>query len=99
VRELENVIERTIVFSKKTYIEPENIILPEINEIDSIETFHKAKAKVVEQFERDYIHSLLLAHAGNISKASLTAGKNRRAFWELIRKYRIDAQGFRPHQP
>ena len=97
VRELENVIERTIVFSKKPYITAEMIMLPEIKEIDSIETFHDAKAKVVEQFARDYIHSLLLAHAGNISKASITAGKNRRAFWELIRKYRIDAQEFRPH--
>jgi two-component system response regulator GlrR len=51
----------------------------------------------VEQFEREYISTLLLCHEGNISRASKAAGKNRRAFWELIRKYGIDVQGFRHH--
>jgi DNA-binding NtrC family response regulator len=72
-------------------------VLAESHEDDGMESLRDAKAKVVEQFERDYIRSLLLCHGGNISRASKTAGKNRRAFWELIRKYGIDAQGFKPN--
>jgi two-component system, NtrC family, response regulator GlrR len=96
VRELENVIERTLVFSKKAHLTAETLMLPQTRESGSIDSFRAAKAKVVERFERDYLHSILLAHAGNISKASSAAGKNRRAFWELIRKYGIVAQDFRP---
>jgi DNA-binding NtrC family response regulator len=97
VRELENVIERAVVFAKGTSIDSADIALTESHEDDGMESFQNAKAKVVEQFERDYIRSLLLCHEGNISRASKAAGKNRRAFWELIRKYGIDAQGFRHH--
>jgi transcriptional regulator with PAS, ATPase and Fis domain len=97
VRELENVIERAVVFAKGTSIDSADLVLAESHEDDGMESFQNAKAKVVEQFERVYIRSLLLCHEGNISRASKTAGKNRRAFWELIRKYGIDAQGFRPH--
>ena len=59
------------------------------------ESFKEAKATVVAQFEKSYIHGLLLAHQGNISKAAQAAQKNRRAFWQLIRKHRIDIQSFK----
>jgi DNA-binding NtrC family response regulator len=97
VRELENVIERTVVLSRRKSITAADIALPEPRETGGPGSFREAKAKVVEQFEREYIHSVLLAHGGNISKASVSAGKNRRAFWELIRKHGIDAREFRPH--
>ena len=97
VRELENVIERAVVFAKGTSIESADIVLAESHEDDAMESLRDAKAKVVEQFEKEYIRSLLLCHEGNISRASKTAGKNRRAFWELIRKYGIDVQSFK-HQ-
>ncbi len=97
VRELENVIERAVVFAKGTSIDSADIVLAESHEEDGTESFQNAKAKVVERFERGYIRSLLLCHEGNISRASKTAGKNRRVFWELIRKYGIDVQGFKPH--
>ena len=97
VRELENVIERAVVFAKGTSIDSADLALAESHEDDGMESLRDAKAKVVEQFERDYIRSLLLCHDGNISRASKTAGKNRRAFWELIRKYGIDVQGLRSH--
>ena len=95
VRELQNIIERAVVFAKGTSVESADLVLAESHEDDGMESFRDAKAKVVEQFERDYIRSLLLCHEGNISRASKSAGKNRRAFWELIRKYGIDVQGFR----
>lgn len=59
------------------------------------EPFKQAKARVVEAFERSYIEGLLARHQGNISQAARAANKNRRAFWQLMRKYEIDATGYR----
>lgn len=95
VRELENVIERAVVFSTDTSLHESDINLPYSVQKEVSESFQDAKAKVVSQFEKDYIHGLLLAYKGNISKAARAADKNRRAFWELIRKYNIDVQEFK----
>jgi DNA-binding NtrC family response regulator len=58
-------------------------------------SFREAKRRVVERFERQYLQDLLRVHRGNISRASEAAQKNRRAFWELLRKHHIDAARFR----
>jgi two-component system response regulator GlrR len=63
------------------------------------ETYQQAKKNVVNEFEKRYIQSLLALHQGNISKAASTAQKNRRAFWEIIRKHDIDVQKFRAPEP
>jgi two-component system response regulator GlrR len=38
-------------------------------------------------FERDYLQKMLDLHQGNITHAARAAAKNRRAFWELLRKH------------
>jgi two-component system response regulator GlrR len=62
-------------------------------------TFQSAKARVVERFERDYIERLLAHCNGNITHAARQAGKHRRAFFELIRKHRIELDAFRESAP
>jgi DNA-binding NtrC family response regulator len=99
VRELEHVIERAVVFSDQPVVPTEDIVLSdEPADKSAAESFKEAKAKTVADFERAYIEGLLAIHRGNISHAARRAGKNRRAFWELIRKYRVDAERFRPLQ-
>ncbi len=96
VRELEHTIERAVMFSETDFLTEKDICLP-IPEISHAEeSFQQAKAKMVEQFEKEYIQKLLLSHHGNISKSAQAARKNRRAFWELIRKHEIDVGKFRP---
>ena len=90
VRELENVIERAVIFSKKAWIGPEDFLLPGVEAAPSLESFKAAKARVVEEFEKKYVRDLLVTHQGNISRAAEAVHKNRRAFWELIRKHKID---------
>lgn len=94
VRELEHTIERAVMFCKASRISEEDIVLPGQTS-QTGESFQQAKAKIVRQFERDYIQRLLLSHDGNISKAAQAASKNRRAFWELIRKHHIDVHNFK----
>jgi DNA-binding NtrC family response regulator len=96
VRELENIIERAVVFSTRPLIDADAIGLPE----DMAGTpgelpFNEAKQQAVAQFERRYIRRLLITHRGNISESARAARKNRRAFWELIRKHKIDAREYK----
>ena len=96
-RELKHVIERAVVFSDKQVIQVVDIDLTFSENSQKILSFSAAKSRVVAQFEKNYIDDLLRSHAGCIAKAARTAGKNRRAFWELIRKHKIDVRQFRPN--
>ncbi len=95
VRELENVIQRAIVLCKHVIIQAADIILSQPEMIVHQESFQEAKARVIEQFERQYIQHLLLLHAGNITQAARAAQKNRRAFWQLIQKHHLNVQQFK----
>src|SRR5689334_3733501 len=97
VRELEHTIERAVMFCETGTLEEADIVLPVQRRWSPAESFQKAKAKVIEQFEKEYIQNLLLSHGGNISKAAQAAHKNRRAFWELIRKHQVDVRTFKQH--
>jgi two-component system response regulator GlrR len=93
VRELEHLVARAIALSNETLLDTNDLALP--GEVEHPASFREAKARVVQEFERTYLESLLLACQGNISQAAEVARKDRRAFWELLRKHRIDVRSFR----
>jgi len=95
VRELQNVIERAAVFASGRALQGDDINLPKTEASSLPESFQQAKARVVIEFEKQYINDLLISHRGNITQAAKTAGKNRRAFWELMRKYEISNSVFK----
>jgi DNA-binding NtrC family response regulator len=95
VRELEHVIERIVVLSTNAVIEADEIVLSgEDNNLTRL-SFQEMKRKVISEFETDYIQSLLTAYRGNVSQAAQAAQKERRTFFELCRKHKIDVQKFR----
>ena len=94
VRELEHVIERVVVLCTQKIIQEEHIILSSEHN-GTVQSFQEMKARVISQFETDYIQSLLIAYKGNITKAAQAAQKERRTFWELMRKHKIDVQSFK----
>lgn len=96
VRELENIIERAVLLCESDVLQSTDIVLPNSQTEELSDSFQSAKAKAIERFEKSYIQQLLLAHQGNITRAAKAAHKNRRAFWELIRKYGIDVRRFKP---
>jgi two-component system response regulator GlrR len=96
VRELENVIKRAVIFCKKTSIQDVDIVLKNFDAPKYQKSFKEAKYRVIEQFEKSYIQGLLLAYNGNITRAAKAAQKNRRAFYELIRKHHIENQVLKP---
>jgi DNA-binding NtrC family response regulator len=56
-------------------------------------SFQMMKSRAVRRFEHDYLETVLRAHEGNITRAAAAVKKNRRAFWELLRKHGLLARG------
>ena len=95
VRELQHAIQRAVVLSgNRPVLDLRDLALPGGSE--SPMSFQEAKAKVVERFERAFLEDLLRLHQGNVSRAARAADKNRRAFFELLKKHQIEAARFRP---
>ena len=92
VRELENVIQRTVVLADHATISPDDIPIGDRDSKPEVQNFQQLKAKAIDQFEQSYVRRLLSIHDGNITKAAQAAGKDRRAFWELMRKHNIAAR-------
>jgi two-component system, NtrC family, response regulator GlrR len=57
--------------------------------------YRVAKARLLAEFDRRFLISLMRAARGNVSEAARTAGKERRDFGKLLRKYDIQPGAFR----
>lgn len=95
IRELEHVIERAVVMCEGPVLTGTDITLSQSQQAGGHCSFQEGKARAVSQFERNYIKGLLITYRGNITRAAKAANKNRRAFFELIRKHRIDVSTFK----
>jgi two-component system, NtrC family, response regulator GlrR len=93
VRELENVIERAVIFASGPVIENVQISMAtkgaDTNPAGKNLSLKEAKAKAIDEFEKGYIKRILAENGGNITRSARVAQKNRRAFFELMRKHHI----------
>ncbi len=92
VRELENLVRNLTCVQPGQEITPAQ--LPLIAEANGKRThangsFQHLKSSIVAEFERKYVEEALQAAGGNIARAARSAGKPRRAFFELMRKHGI----------
>lgn len=91
VRQLQNVIERTMALST-TKIVPENLVSQALKEKpESLTSFTQAKT----EFEQQYLAQLLRMTNGNVSRASKMAQRNRTEFYKLLEKHHLDPESFR----
>jgi len=95
VRELEHAMERASVLCTSATIRQSDLILA-LPSVTVGQSLQEAKATQIARFEKSYIQGLLRVCRGNISKAARLAQKNRRAFWQLIQKYKIDVDSSDP---
>jgi two-component system response regulator GlrR len=94
VREMENVIRQAVVLSEGPMIRARDLQLffePPCSAPLFHEPLRIAKARLIEDFERAYLKEALSACGGNISQAARRAQKDRRAFFELLKKYRLNS--------
>jgi two-component system response regulator GlrR len=106
VRELQGVIHRAAALAVGDVLEAPDIELPDLGNSGLAATFvlegivadpggfQSMKAKVIDEFERAYLHQMLSTHQGNISKAARAAKKERRAFQRLLHKHGLDRRIF-----
>ncbi|HXF92839.1 MAG TPA: sigma-54 dependent transcriptional regulator [Nitrospiraceae bacterium] len=83
VRELENAIEKAVVMSQQDMITPD--LLPSVSVTGEMPLKPLTEAK--EEFERNYLKSVLQLTGGNISRAAQFAGRYRADFYKMLKKY------------
>jgi DNA-binding NtrC family response regulator len=104
VRELENIIERGVIFCTTASLDVKDLSLdkehetfyPELDQGASRLSFKETKDRMILMFHGQYIHSLLRESKGNISKAAEMAGIQRQYLHRLMKESGIDAADFRP---
>jgi len=96
IRELYNILQRAVLCSPGAQIAAAAIDLNASHDgrghlmREAIrETFRGAKLRAIQCFERDYVRQMMDKHQGNVTRAAHEAGKDRRAFGRLAKKYRI----------
>lgn len=98
IRELKNIIERLCIMASDCCITLEDVPPDIRGSQSSFNTdsgwltdlqFKDAKEKWLEQFEKEYLEKALKKYNGNISKAAIQSGVNRRTFHRLMDKYEI----------
>jgi len=99
VRELQNLAERMVSLSEPDgLIElrdlPEEILAPAMGFPGTVPSsrggpvsFHEAKTRAVETFERAYLRDVLARHGGNISSAAREAGVDRRTVHRMLKRH------------
>lgn len=101
VRELQHAIERGVLLAPGDEVLGADLCLAGAARVATTddghdgESFQHAKSRMVDEFERHYLEHLLLRYQGNITRAAGAACKNRRAFFELMKKHQIDSARFR----
>ena len=93
VRELFNVMHRAAAFSPSVLILPSHLMLGgPADGADSATAggFRQVRSQVIGTFEHSYIEEMLRKHGGNVTHAAQEAGKDRRVFGRLIKKYQIN---------
>ena len=89
VRELLNVVQHALVFAEGPQILPCHIpVAVAIAEPEKPHgLFRDARTRTIEAFERQYVQEMIRKHNGNVTQAAREAGKERRSFGRMIKKY------------
>ena len=103
VRELENIIERGVIFCRGDTLTIHDISLDVqgddgMNQPEADLTqlpYKEAKERMLENFHHHYIESLLRECNGNVSRAAEKSGIQRQYFHRLMKEAGVDAGGFR----
>ncbi len=111
VRELANVVEGATLLSTDGVLRaahvhsvmprralPElNLVPPPVSELNILNDTGPLLSlrEARERFDRSYLEAALTRCDGNVSAAAKLSGRNRTDFYELLRRYQIDAAKFR----
>ena len=95
VRELENAVERAVVMTSGTIIQPDDLPQNIVQQLAEEPSSEATLREVREKFEREYIEKTLARFGGNVSKSSKYLGLARKNLQEKLKKYSIEADKYR----
>jgi transcriptional regulator with PAS, ATPase and Fis domain len=101
VRQLENFMEREFLLSRGTSVLSVSPLSGEAaRRSEPVPTqqawnYQQAKARSVEEFDRDFLSKLMSFTQGNVAMAARVTSKERRDLRRLLQKYDISPQTFR----
>ncbi len=98
IRELENLMEREFLLSEGADVLRLSFLGGQEKRQTASEerwNYRRAKAHVVEEFDRRFLQQLMRFAHGNVALAARTSGKERRDLGRLLRKYAITPGEFR----
>lgn len=90
IRELSNVVQRAFIFAEGPQILPCHIPVPMSVPEEISGRFSVARARTIEAFERQYVGDLIRKYQGNVTQAAREAGKERRSFGRMLKKYGLN---------
>lgn len=91
IRELQNKIKQAMIVARRKELAAEDILLQLPAETEGPLSFKEAKRK----FEREYLVQVLKMTAGNITEASKIAQKDRKDFYDVMKKHGIHPEEYR----
>jgi len=103
VRELENIIERGVIFCRGNSLTvadlqmegPAAAASPLLESQMAELPFREAKDRAIQYFHQQYIRRMLEQHGGNISRAAEAAGIQRQYLHRLIKEAGIETNAFK----
>lgn len=95
VRQLQNIVEQTVVLSTTTLV-PASLVQKALHDdIGGIVPFETAR----KNFERDYLIKLLKATNGSVTQAARLAQRNRTEFYKLLQRHELTPALFKEKRP
>jgi DNA-binding NtrC family response regulator len=91
VRELRNVVQRALVLGAAAFSEEAAAGGGGATQ----EAYKMAKARAIEEFERQYLRALLERHGGNVAQAARGAEVDPAWIFRLVKRYGIDVAALR----
>lgn len=92
VRELDNRLKRAMVMARGEWIDADELApFPATTSDENLPAFREAKAT----FEKDYVVRALRITRGNVAAAARLAAKDRKDFYDLMKRHAIDPDDFR----
>jgi two-component system response regulator PilR (NtrC family) len=99
IRELRNVIERTITLARGNTIEvsdlPRKLQSPEAGAVDAAGLSEISRDEALDDADRAYLAAVLKKHNGVIASAARQAGLSRQGLNKLLKRHGIEADDFR----
>jgi transcriptional regulator with PAS, ATPase and Fis domain len=98
LRELDSVIERSVILTNTSQIDVSSlsqVIVNQTNVLNLKVGLPQAREEMLRQFELEALQQYLAAGAGNITKAAQLANMPRRSFYRLLEIHQLETDTFK----